>query len=408
MPGSDWQITPASQTAVAGVDTGDYTIELLLSVYPSGAPFDSPFTLSDGGAGGTFTPSSVTILTGQQSATFKYRNSASGTKTLNVSQSDGYSPSSESVSAVITSGGGSVALAGVINGTERFGASPGLLGGSVGLLGQVQGVGSEALVLRSAVTRGFQVFGRDPAFAPFTVTGKASVTFETFGVGSARRGFGGMTLWHPGGGSGVVNSVQFTGFGRNASSNFTNLTLRNGTTPVTPSASGSLYFSQSVGLDGPSWTAETLVDGAAVAGDSPVVTTGAGGAFLGSGYIAVYQRLDGVIYSRFTPDPQNWGINPPVAIADKNSPSLKPLGRVLGVAVNSLGQIAALTSSFGMYVCVSSDRGQTWSVHQFAATNTSEYAGISAMEELFIVCGWSEALNGMIHFISKDAGATWL
>jgi hypothetical protein len=78
--------TPAAGLALAGANTavvGNQSNDVTVTVTPPNSYF-SPFTFTptDGGAGGTFTPSSVNLSYGTRSASFKYTPTAEGVKSL--------------------------------------------------------------------------------------------------------------------------------------------------------------------------------------------------------------------------------------------------------------------------------------------------------------------------------------
>jgi hypothetical protein len=78
-------ITPGSLSALPNTPTAVYTVSL---TDDGGDPVAAPqlliFSLDDGGAGGTFTPSAVTIPTGGMSGSFTYSNAAACHPTLTV------------------------------------------------------------------------------------------------------------------------------------------------------------------------------------------------------------------------------------------------------------------------------------------------------------------------------------
>jgi len=69
-----------------GTPSTNFTVAL-----PTGAPVAGTLTVTpnDGGAGGTFTPTSVALTTGTPSATFTYTPSSTGTKTISVTNNGG-------------------------------------------------------------------------------------------------------------------------------------------------------------------------------------------------------------------------------------------------------------------------------------------------------------------------------
>ncbi|HXJ40742.1 MAG TPA: hypothetical protein VNH18_15785 [Bryobacteraceae bacterium] len=105
MPGSS--VTPSSQSTTVGVATGPYTVSWSA---PIGDTTPQSWTLSDGGAGGAFSPASpVSTLWGDATFSFTYQNSTPGTYTLTVTAgvgtpeaSDGAFPAS--VTAIVTGG----------------------------------------------------------------------------------------------------------------------------------------------------------------------------------------------------------------------------------------------------------------------------------------------------------------
>jgi hypothetical protein len=104
-------VTPDSQTAPAGVNTGWYTVQLL-GVQLPGTPLVAPaggyaFTLAEsaGTANGSFSPgTTVTIPEGQSYVRFKYQAPTTGARTITTTAPAGqnFSPSTFDVLAVIT------------------------------------------------------------------------------------------------------------------------------------------------------------------------------------------------------------------------------------------------------------------------------------------------------------------
>lgn len=89
-------LSPSTQGAAPGTPTGAYTVSLA----SGGLASAKTVTLSDGGAGGTFTPTSVTLAAGTGgTATFTYTPSSTGTKTLTVSATGLTSASAAAVSS---------------------------------------------------------------------------------------------------------------------------------------------------------------------------------------------------------------------------------------------------------------------------------------------------------------------
>ncbi len=97
---TDFSLAPSSQGTAAGTATANYTVT------PNGTPSSSTtIALSDGGAGGSFTPATLTLTT-SAAKTFTYTPSGSaspGTITLTVIASGGFS-ASHTTNCVVTSG----------------------------------------------------------------------------------------------------------------------------------------------------------------------------------------------------------------------------------------------------------------------------------------------------------------
>ena len=103
---TNFTLTPSSQTTTAGTATGNYTVTLNGTLASN-----ETITLSDGGASGTFLPSSLTFTPGNagtpQTFTYTPAGGATGTKTLTNTGSGAFS-ASHSTSCVISSGGSTV------------------------------------------------------------------------------------------------------------------------------------------------------------------------------------------------------------------------------------------------------------------------------------------------------------
>lgn len=96
---SNWSVTPSGQTTNAGVATGNYTIAT--SIINISNP--QAFGTSDGGGGGTFSPTGPTIPPGGNTATFTYANTTPGTYALTITPPSGagYNPATINVTAVV-------------------------------------------------------------------------------------------------------------------------------------------------------------------------------------------------------------------------------------------------------------------------------------------------------------------
>lgn len=108
-----YEVTPASQTTLPNSDTNWYTIHL---DNPAGVGGQA-FNLSDSGGGGTFWPAgTVTVLAGQSTVKFAYRNSTAGIYTLSATPSGGAlsGDAAQTVQAIVT-GGHSMSSPGIIN-----------------------------------------------------------------------------------------------------------------------------------------------------------------------------------------------------------------------------------------------------------------------------------------------------
>lgn len=136
-------------------------------------------SLSDGGAGGSFTPSSLTLTSGSTSATFTYTAASAGAKTLSITNNGGltnpssltYTASAATVPGAPTIG---TATAGDAQATVSF-TAPGSNGGSA--------------ILDYTVTSSPGGFTATGASSPLTVTGLSNGTAYTFTV-TARNAIG--------------------------------------------------------------------------------------------------------------------------------------------------------------------------------------------------------------------------
>jgi hypothetical protein len=81
MPAVTWTLLPALQTVIAGQDA------TLTNAWVGGVGTSQDFTFSDGGLGGTFTPSSQTGVMSPSS--FLYRNPVVGTYFVTVTPGTG-------------------------------------------------------------------------------------------------------------------------------------------------------------------------------------------------------------------------------------------------------------------------------------------------------------------------------
>jgi lysophospholipase L1-like esterase len=151
-----------------GVPSANFTVALS----PQGSSVAGTVTVtpSDGGAGGTFTPSTVSLTTASPSATFTYQNAAALTASINVSNNGGLSNPANPVviyvqlpSQVVCDGDSLTYGTGAVHGTSDY---PTLMtallntnywsvGGNLGVAGQPVGpVGTNPSMLYAAAQGG--------------------------------------------------------------------------------------------------------------------------------------------------------------------------------------------------------------------------------------------------------------
>src|SRR6187431_1170166 len=78
---TDFTLASASTALYRGIESGNFTLTLVGGV----DALDDDFALDDGGAGGTFSPATPTILAGQTSTTFTYTPGAAATGIITIS-----------------------------------------------------------------------------------------------------------------------------------------------------------------------------------------------------------------------------------------------------------------------------------------------------------------------------------